>query len=146
MYHNTSSVSEMLQELQWYTLEERRKRNRPSIFYKTHNRQTGINTIKYLTPWGVLVAILMRKLTRSRLHIQATTNFHIFLEQLESGMSYHLKRLIPLPSRHLYTTFKFIDGFYLSVFIYLFIVYWFITADRFARIIIFDGGELIADS
>ena len=35
-YHNTSSVSEMLQELQWDTLEERRKRNRLSIvtFYQ----------------------------------------------------------------------------------------------------------------
>ena len=43
-YNNTSSVSEMLHELQWDTLEERRKKNRLSIFYKIHNGQTGIDT------------------------------------------------------------------------------------------------------
>ena len=42
----------MLKDLQWDTLEERRKRNRLSIFYKIHNGQTGIDSRKYLTPLG----------------------------------------------------------------------------------------------
>ena len=51
-YNNASSVSEMLQgiPLQCDTLEERRERNRLSIFYKIHHWQTGIETVKYLKP------------------------------------------------------------------------------------------------
>ena len=40
----------MLQELQWNTLEERRKKDRLIMFYKIHNDQTGIDTGKYLKP------------------------------------------------------------------------------------------------
>ena len=35
--HNTSSVSEMIDELQWVTLEGRSKRGRLSMLYKIHN-------------------------------------------------------------------------------------------------------------
>ena len=42
----------MLQELQWNTLEERRKKNRLTTFYKIDNDQTGIDTGKYLKPLG----------------------------------------------------------------------------------------------
>ena len=45
-YRNTSSISEMLKDLQWDTMEERRKRNRQSMFYKIHIGQTGIDTRK----------------------------------------------------------------------------------------------------
>ena len=40
----------MLRELQWDSLEERRKRNRLTLLYKIHNGQTGIDATKYLTP------------------------------------------------------------------------------------------------
>ena len=33
-YHNTSSVTDMLKELQWETLEERRRKARLTMFYK----------------------------------------------------------------------------------------------------------------
>ena len=49
-YNYLSSVNEMLQELQWNTLEERRKKDRLIMFYKIHNDQTGIDTGKYLKP------------------------------------------------------------------------------------------------
>ena len=51
-YWGLSSVDEMLQELQWNTLEERRKKDRLVMFYKIHNDQTGIDTGKYLKPLG----------------------------------------------------------------------------------------------
>ena len=47
-YNYLSSVNEMLQELQWNTLEERWKKDRLIMFYKIHNDQTGIDTGKYL--------------------------------------------------------------------------------------------------
>ena len=36
-FNYLSSVDEMLQELQWNTLEERRKKDRLVMFYKIHN-------------------------------------------------------------------------------------------------------------
>ena len=51
-FNYLSSVDEMLQELQWNTLEERRKKDRLVMFYKIHNDQTGIDTGKYLKPLG----------------------------------------------------------------------------------------------
>ena len=51
-YNYVSSVNEMLQELQWHNLEERRKKDRLVMFYKIHNDQTGIDTAKYLKPLG----------------------------------------------------------------------------------------------
>ena len=51
-FNYLSSVDEMLQELQWNTLEERRKKERLVMFYKIHNEQTGIDTGKYLKPLG----------------------------------------------------------------------------------------------
>ena len=53
-FNYVSSVNETLQELQWKTLEERRKKDRLVMFYnyKIHNDQTGIDTGKYLKPLG----------------------------------------------------------------------------------------------
>ena len=47
-----SNVNGMLQELQWNTLEEKRRKDRLVMFYKIHNDQTGIDTAKYLKPLG----------------------------------------------------------------------------------------------
>ena len=51
-FNYLSSVDEMLQELQWNTLEERRKKDRLVMHYKIHNDQTGIDTGKYPKPLG----------------------------------------------------------------------------------------------
>ena len=40
-FNYLSSVDEMLQELQWNTLEERRKKDRLVMFYEIHYDQTG---------------------------------------------------------------------------------------------------------
>ena len=49
---NEDEFALQVQLLEWDTLKERRKRNRLSIFYKIHNRQTGIKIIKHLTLLG----------------------------------------------------------------------------------------------
>ena len=51
-YHNTSSVTEMLQELNWDTLELRRKRSRLKMLYKMHNSLVDVNYHQYLIPAG----------------------------------------------------------------------------------------------
>lgn len=48
--HNTSSVTEMLKELNWETLEQRRKKLRLLMFYKLHTKEITVDTTKYLVP------------------------------------------------------------------------------------------------
>ena len=49
-YRNTSSVGEMLDQLEWETLEERQKYARLAMFYKMTNGLAAINAEKYVTP------------------------------------------------------------------------------------------------
>ncbi|XP_072175479.1 uncharacterized protein [Diadema setosum] len=46
-YHNTSSVTKMLQELDWTTLEQRRKNDRLIMMYKIHNNPTPLSALDY---------------------------------------------------------------------------------------------------
>ena len=47
---NTSGVGEMLDELEWPSLEARRDRSSLLLFYKTHSGAVTIEKHKYLTP------------------------------------------------------------------------------------------------
>ena len=49
-YHNTSSVSDMLQDLGWRSLEQRRADARLTLLYKIHHGHVPINASKYLRP------------------------------------------------------------------------------------------------
>lgn len=49
-YHNTSSVSNMLQDLGWRSLEQRRADARLFVLYKIHRGHVPINASKYLQP------------------------------------------------------------------------------------------------
>ena len=49
-YHNTSSVLNMLQDLGWRSLEQRRADARLFLFYKIHRGHVPINGSKYLRP------------------------------------------------------------------------------------------------
>ena len=49
-YHNTSSVSEMLQQFGWCTLQKRRENLRLCTIYKMHNSLVDFNTSQYITP------------------------------------------------------------------------------------------------
>ena len=49
-YHNTSSVSDMLQDLGWRSLEQRRADARLTLLYKIHHGHVPINASKYPRP------------------------------------------------------------------------------------------------
>ena len=49
-YHNTSSVSSMLQDLGWESLENRRQKLQLIMFYKIVNNLVDIPATQYLTP------------------------------------------------------------------------------------------------
>ena len=49
-YHNTSSVSNMLQDLGWRSLEQRRADARLFVLYKIHRGHVPINASEYLRP------------------------------------------------------------------------------------------------
>ena len=47
-YHNTSSVSNMLEHLGWQTLQERREQHRLNMFYKMNHGKVAIHPSEYL--------------------------------------------------------------------------------------------------
>ena len=49
-YHNTSSVSEMLQDFEWPSLQQRREMLRLVLFYKIHHNLVIFDTSPYITP------------------------------------------------------------------------------------------------
>ena len=49
-YHNTSSVSDMIDQLEWPTLEERRRTASLSVMYKLMNNKLKIDTAQKLIP------------------------------------------------------------------------------------------------
>ena len=49
-WRNTSSVGEMLDELEWPILESRRERSSLTFFYKIHSGTVSLDKDKYLTP------------------------------------------------------------------------------------------------
>ena len=49
-YHNTSSVSEMLQDLNWPSLQQRREMLRLVLFYKIHHNLVVFDSSPYITP------------------------------------------------------------------------------------------------
>ena len=53
-YHNTSSVTDMLLDLQWETLETRRQKLQLTMFFKIINNLVAIDPDPYLTPARVM--------------------------------------------------------------------------------------------
>jgi hypothetical protein len=49
-YHNTSSPTEMLEQLQWPSLAQRRRIQRLSIFHKMYHNHVSFNLHNYITP------------------------------------------------------------------------------------------------
>ena len=48
-WHNTSHVGEMIDDLQWSTLEKRRTNSSLTLFYKIHNNLVDIDRDRYLS-------------------------------------------------------------------------------------------------
>ena len=74
-YERTASVKEMLEQLDWETLEQRRRKARLTMLYKMHYNLVEIDHQKYLEPAG-----------RSSRHMHkfsykvpaSNTNYHLF--------------------------------------------------------------------
>ena len=49
-WRNTSSVGDMLDELEWPSLETRREQSSLTFFYKIHSGTVSLDKDKYLTP------------------------------------------------------------------------------------------------
>ena len=49
-WRNASSVGDMLDELEWPSLESRREQSSLTVFYKTHSGMVYVDKDKYLTP------------------------------------------------------------------------------------------------
>ena len=49
-WRNTSSVGDMLDELEWPSLEDRREQSSLAFFYKIHSGTVSLDKDKYLTP------------------------------------------------------------------------------------------------
>ena len=63
-YHNTSSVTEMLQNLQWETLESRRTKIQLTMFFKIVNDLVDIPAEEYLSPASTRTRALHSKKLR----------------------------------------------------------------------------------
>ena len=90
-YHNTSSVSEMLQDLEWPSLQQRREMLRLVLFYKIHHNLVIFDTSPYITP--------ALRATRNTHHQgyqipTSTTEYHrynsFFPRTVKSGIACHL--------------------------------------------------------
>ena len=49
-WRNVSSVGDMLDELEWPSLEDRRGKSSLAFFYKIHSGTVSLDKDKYLTP------------------------------------------------------------------------------------------------
>ena len=49
-YHNASSVTDMLNHLQWTSMETRRQHQRLVMFYKIHHGIVAVPAVTYMTP------------------------------------------------------------------------------------------------
>ena len=83
-WRNTSSVTEMLEELEWPYLEASRDRSTLLLFHKIHSGAVSIEKDKYLTPAHSL------KITRSS-HIAQYCRYQTYSDALK----YSFLRTIP---------------------------------------------------
>ena len=88
-WRNTSSVGEMLDELEWTSLESRREQSSLTFFYKKHSGTVSLDKDKYLTPapnlklvshWHANSSRLLREFSRgtfARHSCECRENFHV---------------------------------------------------------------------
>ena len=74
-YERTASVKEMLEQLDWETLEQRRRKARLTMLYKMHYNLVEIDHQKYLEPAGRS----SRHMHKFSYKVPASkTNYHLF--------------------------------------------------------------------
>ena len=79
---NTSSLGEMLDELEWPSLEARREQSSLLLFHKIHCGAVSIEKDKYMTPAHSLKTIFLLILARSNYdHYARECNFGILMKK-----------------------------------------------------------------
>ena len=79
-WRNTSSVGDMLDELEWPSLETRKEQSSLTFFYKIHSGTVTLDKDKYLTP-----APNLRK--TKALHESQYTRYLAYSDALENSFS-----------------------------------------------------------
>ena len=88
-WRNTSSVGDMLDELEWPSLEDRREQASLAFFYKIHSGTVSLDKDKYLTPAPNI------RSTRESHEFQYT----IYLAYSEALKNSFFPRTIPVSSK-----------------------------------------------
>ena len=78
-WRNTSSVDDMLDELEWPSLETRREQSSLTFFYKIHSGTVSLDKDKYLTP-----APNLRR-TRAASHESQYTRYFAYSDALKKS-------------------------------------------------------------
>ena len=76
-WRNTSSVGDMLDELEWPSLEARREQSSLTFFYKIHSGTVSLDKDKYLTP--------APNIKRTRSHESQYTRYLAYSEALKNS-------------------------------------------------------------
>ena len=97
-WRNTSSVGEMLDELEWPSLEARRDQSSLLLFHKIHSGAVSIEKDKYLTPASSLKSTRSShsaQYCRYQTYSDALKNSFFSPELYHSGIVFLLRRSIP---------------------------------------------------
>ena len=125
-WRNTSSVSEMLDELEWPSLEARRDRYSLLLFHKIHSGAVSIEKDKYLTPAHSLKSTRAShsvKYCRYQTYSDALKN-SFSPELFHSGMVFLLRWSIPRQLRSLWhSSFSQNTAERFSCFLFCFVVF-----------------------
>ena len=98
-WRNTSSVGEMLDELEWPSLEARRDQSSLLLFYKIHCGAVSIEKDKYMTPAHSLKTTRSSHSAQYRRHTVVPWRIPFSPELFQIGMVCLLLWQIPSPQR-----------------------------------------------
>ena len=137
-WRNTGSVSEMLDELEWPSLEARRYQSSLLLFNKIHCGAVSIEKDKYMTPALSLNTHHIVLNTADTRHTVMPWRIPFSPKQFHIGIVCLLLRPMSSPQRSLRHSFfkqKFSQKlllFFVCVFLLLFFVFYFIKISKFA--------------
>ena len=107
-WRNTSSVGDMLDELEWPSLEARREQSSLTFFYKIHSGTVSLDKDKYLTRHQICKeqGHLMTNSTLDILPIVMPLRIPSFPELFHCGIVFLLRWSPPRPLRSLKVSFR----------------------------------------
>ena len=102
-YNRTASVTEMLNSLQWHTLEKRRNNLRAALMYKIINDMVDINVHQQFRPSNTTTRVHHQRFLQLPTRVDAYMNsFFPFTIKLWNQLDYHI---IQAPSLDLFNNY-----------------------------------------